>query len=191
MNQSQQIDQLDLALMALRQEFGVIIPKDCKGHNAKYATLPAILEWLEPKAFKHNLALAQGDGIKDGRITITSLVTHVPSEQYRSCQTYLMPDANANNEMMAWGGATTYHRRYQAMMLFGVFQEEDPSDNDGQSNGGGTISQKQIDLYLRLAAQAPDKAATIAKKYPDPAQIPWKAFQDVLAFMDPEKYKKQ
>ena len=40
---------------------------------------------------------------------------------------------NAASPDQAWGGSTTYHRRYSAMMAYGLFQDEDATDHDGNN----------------------------------------------------------
>lgn len=203
-NQSEQTDQLDLALLAMQQEFGVTIGKDKKGHVASYAGLPGILEWISSHAGKHGLVLRQGTLIIDGINSLESKLLHPSSKQFISCRSYLTPQENSKNEDHAWGGSTTYQRRYQAMMLLGLFCDNDVTDRDRQESPrvqevsmenapaairevfgerSEYISEKQHGFFLMKCKDSPENAQFVREKYANTKQIPWKKFQNVLNFL--------
>ena len=133
--QSPEIDQIMQALMDTHNEFGVVINKDRKGHKGTYASLPCVLESIHKMCSKHGLILTQASRIIEGNIAIEYILRHPKSGQWISCQSLLTPNAELPSSDQAWGGSSTYHRRYDAMMLLGIFAEEDPADHDGNVEG--------------------------------------------------------
>lgn len=131
MNSSESIDQLLTALMDMHNEFGVIIAKDSRGNRGTYASLPAVLESIHNRCKKYGLMLTQGSKVIDNQPGIISTLWHPKSKQWISCESLLTPSENNTSADQAWGGSSTYHRRYDAMMLLGICSEDDPTDNDG------------------------------------------------------------
>lgn len=129
--QSPEIDQLMYALMEVHKEFGVVISKDRKGHKGTYASLPCVLESIHKICSKHGLILTQASRIIDGHNALETILRHPISKQWISCQSILTANVGSQSSDQAWGGSSTYHRRYDAMMLLGIFAEDDPTDNDG------------------------------------------------------------
>lgn len=195
--QSPDIDQLMLALMEAHKEFGVVINKDRKGHKGTYASLPCVLDSIHKMCAKHGLILTQASRIIDGQTALETILRHPKSKQWISCQSLLTPNIDLPSADQAWGGSNTYHRRYDAMMLMGIFAEEDPADHDGatQSQAGGkspqVISDKQ---YALLMAKLNGDAALESKilsglKLSKLSDLAWRDFNKVLKYIEQEKNK--
>jgi len=193
--QSASIDQLMLALMELHKEHGVVIGKDRKGHKGTYASLPRILDSIHTMCSQHGLILTQASRIIDGAPALESILRHPASGQWILCQSLLTPNPEAQSYDQAWGGSSTYHRRYDAMMLLGIFSEDDPTDHDGngsaasQEKKSSRITQKQLGLllakingddYLTKKICTTLKIATLS-------DIPWKEFNKVLDYVEKVK----
>ncbi len=98
----------------------------------------------------------------------------------------------------AWGGSTTYHRRYDAMMLLGLFCSDDPTDNDGEvietkkaavvaaKSNDKYISEKQVGLLLGKTNDRPELRTRIMEKLQikDLKFIEKSKFNSILEWLD-------
>lgn len=191
--QSPSTDQIMLALMEVHQEFGVTISKDRKGHKGTYASLPCILESIHKMCSKHGLILTQASRIIEGKSALETILRHPKSAQWISCQSFLTPNEEVQSNDQAWGGSSTYHRRYDAMMLLGLFAEDDPTDHDGNisafSTKKETISQKQHALLLAKinGNEALQRKILERFKITSLTYVPWKEFNKVLNYVENAK----
>lgn len=183
---SEKIDILMGAIGEMHKEFGVTIGKDSKGHKGTYASLPKILESIHAMTSKHGLVLTQGSCIlEDGKPALRTLLVHHSSNQWISSISILTPHPEPQSFDQAWGGSSTYHRRYDAMMLLGIFAEDDETDHDGNSSGAaGCISEKQLGLLKAKLGGNKEKESLIIqrlniKRLED---LPWKEFNKVLEY---------
>lgn len=186
-NQPNKIDQLMKALFNLHREFGVTIRKDSKGHKGTYASLPCVLESLHEMCDKHDLILHQQSCILEGKNALVTTLYHVPSNQSISSVSLLTPHPEPQSYDQAWGGSSTYHRRYDAMMLMGVFADEDPTDNDGHvEEKPQSINPKQLGLLKAKLNGNKDLEGKILKtlNIADLSQVPWKRFNAILEFIE-------
>jgi len=177
-----QIDQLMKALAALHKEFGVVISKDRKGHKGTYASLPCILVAIHEMCHPHNLLLYQSSCIIEGKNCLLSVLYHTPSGQSISSVSLLTPNPDPQSHDQAWGGSSTYHRRYDAMMLLGIFSENDATDHNGDNE---CISLNQLGFLTSLLQGNKDMEATILKRcgISELNQIPRRTFNAVLEFV--------
>lgn len=191
--QSPEIDQLMEALMRVHQEFGVVINKDRKGHKGTYASLPCVLESIHKMCSKYELILTQASRIIDGHIALETILRHPKSKQWISCQSLLTPNLEVQSSDQAWGGSSTYHRRYDAMMLLGIFAEDDPTDHDGNipvtakiQKTSAVISEKQHALLLAKINGNTELMNKILAtlKITQLADVPWKEFNKVLKYVE-------
>ncbi len=197
--QSPSIDQLMLALMELHKEFGVVIGKDRKGHKGTYASLPCILESIHKMCSKHGLILTQASRIINQQAALESILRHPKSAQWISCQSLLTPNVEVQSYDQAWGGSSTYHRRYDAMMLLGIFSEDDPTDNDGNFDISKTqksrylISEKQLALLsAKINGNEELKSKILSTlKISKLSDVSWKDFNKVLQYVENSKLKKE
>jgi hypothetical protein len=193
--QSADIDQVMAALMAAHKEFGVVINKDRKGHKGTYASLPRVLESINAMCSKHGLILTQASRIIDGQLALETVLRHPKSNQWISSQSLLTPNADVQSADQAWGGSSTYHRRYDAMMLVGIFAEDDPTDHDGNietpRKNGQHINEKQLALLVaKIGSREDVKKKILATLHiAQLADIPWKEFNRVLQFVEQLKQK--
>lgn len=194
--QSPEVNHLMTALMDVHKEFGVVISKDRKGHKGTYASLPAILDSIHKMCSKHGLILTQASRIIDGQLALETILRHPASGQWISCHSLLTPHPDAQSLDQAWGGSSTYHRRYDAMMLMGIFAEDDPTDHDGHvevapkhSQQSGRINEKQLALlHAKIGNDDELKKKIIATlKVTQLADIPWKEFNRVLQYVESAK----
>lgn len=194
--QSQDIDQLMLALMDAHKEFGVVINKDRKGHKGTYASLPCVLDSIHKMCAKHGLILTQASRVINGQTALETILRHPKSKQWISCQSLLTPNIDLPSSDQAWGGSSTYHRRYDAMMLMGIFAEDDPADHDGASpqhsaSKPQAISDKQYALLMAKLKGDQELTAKIISglKIAKLSDLAWKDFNKVLNYIEQEKNK--
>lgn len=196
--QSAEIDQLTLALMQAHKEFGVVISKDRKGHKGTYASLPCVLDSIHIMCAKYGLVLTQSSRIINNQHALETILSHPQSKQWISSQSLLTPNLDLPSSDQAWGGSSTYHRRYDAMMLMGIFAEEDPADHDGENKPSASSSKKQAAIsdkqYALLMAKLGGDEALRDKlmrglKLKDLSELAWKDFNKVLRYIEQEKSK--
>ncbi|MFA6066464.1 MAG: ERF family protein [Candidatus Babeliaceae bacterium] len=193
--QSSDVNHIMLALMELHKEFGVVVSKDRKGHKGTYASLPCILESIHKMCSKHGLILTQASRIIDGKIALESILRHPKSGQWISCQSLLTPNTEVQSCDQAWGGSSTYHRRYDAMMLLGIFSEDDPTDHDGNiennkdQKNSSLINEKQYALLLAKIQgnKELERKILATLKLNKLSDIPWKEFNKVLQYVENAK----
>lgn len=162
--QSNEIKQLMAALSKahIHHPSGVIIPKESKGNRATYANLPTVMRFIHEMCHPNGLVFTQGSLVVGGVPSIFSKLTHIATGEYISCASLLTVAANPQSPDQAWGGSTTYHRRYDAMMLLGLFAEDDPEDDDGYRNANKVetktqyISQDQVSTLKALFDTHPE-----------------------------------
>ncbi len=145
---------------------------------------------------KHGLILTQASRIINGQLAIESILRHPKSAQWISCQSLLTPNAEVQSSDQAWGGSSTYHRRYDAMMLLGIFSEDDPTDNDGNisdnnrhQKNSNLINEKQHALLNAKINGNEDLKIKIltTMKIAKLSDIPWKEFNKVLQYVENAK----
>ncbi len=174
-----QTDQLMLALMEVHKEFGVVIKKDRKGNRGTYASLPCVLESIHEMCHKHGLILTQESCIYDGKNALKTILHHPTSKQQRSSVSLLTAHPEPQSYDQAWGGSSTYHRRYDAMMIMGIFADQDPTDNDGNypsqkksyaaskttsiTPSSATINQQELSILKMELKDKPELEALICK----------------------------
>jgi hypothetical protein len=189
-----------LALMEVHKEFGVIISKDRKGHKGTYASLPSVLESIHTACSKHGLILTQASCIIEGKNALLSTLHHPSSKQSISSVSLLTPHLEPQSHDQAWGGSSTYHRRYDAMMLLGVFADEDPTDHDGNYDvprttpvskpvtmvKQGCISEKQLGLLkVKLNGDEILEGAILKKLgISNLSEIPWQKFNEIIKYFE-------
>lgn len=193
--QSADIDQLMLALMDAHKEFGVVINKDRKGHKGTYASLPCVLESIHKMCSGHGLILTQASRIINGQLALETMLRHPKSKQWIASQSLLTPNVDLPSADQAWGGSNTYHRRYDAMMLMGIFAEDDPADNDGTTDNatlGKTSQAISAKQHALLMAKINGDEALKAKllgmlKISKLSDLQWRDFNKVLKYVEQVK----
>jgi len=238
--QSPEIDKLVSKIHLVQGAHGVVIGKDSKSNRNTYATLPGIISQIHSMIEPYGLVLTQGCTIVSGQNAMLTLLEDKESGQWRGCWSILTPktiqvlpeyivarmdqkqwesycreliNQDPNHQ---WGGSSTYHRRYGAMMILGVFAVDDPTDfNEGkkeiisesseQSHPARAIfgasedtiteakspfiSEKQQGLLRMKLNGSKEIADKILGRWnlTKLSDIPWRNFQDVLAFIEENK----
>lgn len=142
--------------MAMHAEFGVILEKDKKGNRGTYTSLPGVLSQIHHMTKKHGLVLHQEAFYHVGGTGLKTILTHTESGESICSQSILTPTPNSPSADQAYGSSMTYHRRYDAMALLGLFCSDDPSDHDGwadhevpsQAQNSSMINEKQVGLLV-------------------------------------------
>lgn len=227
-SQSEGVYTLMGKLLEMHKEHGVVIGKDSKSNRSTYATLPGVLSQIQKMLTPYGLILTQGTDSDFDSGRIYTMLEHPESGEWRRIcsrltpkQIPLLPDYMINkmdqgqwtsycnallnhNSDQAWGGSTTYHRRYDAMMVCGLVSADDPTDfNEGHNDvipenkvantmnimNSDVISEKQCGLLrvkLNGDKELADKILTkwqVSKL----SDISWRKFNDVLAFIEESK----
>jgi len=233
-SQSDSVENLTKALLEVHKQHGVVIGKDSKSFRNTYATLPGILTQIKDMIAPHGLILTQGSEAEYGGSAIYTLLEHVESGEYRKTISKLFPKElpvlpdyiinkmdqgqwNAyckalidHNPDQAWGSSTTYHRRYDAMMICGFFSVDDPTDfNEGSkeiledrpstiqrtmniidpaSSSSSNISDKQLALlHMKLKSNPGLEQSILAQqKIKSLSDIPRSNFNAILALFGPQ-----
>lgn len=129
---SGQINELAAALAKAQEEMKN--PKNSATNpffKSKYATLGDTLDLMRPVLGKHGLSFLQPVGLKDGYVTVKTILMHSSGQWLESDSITLpvMGDRGVNPAQAA-GICMTYGRRYSLSALIGVAGEE---DNDGNT----------------------------------------------------------
>jgi hypothetical protein len=184
---SPEIDQLMTAIAQMHKEHGVIINRDSKGHKSTYASLPRVLETIHKMCSGHGLVLTQYSCRVESQHAVETLLYHTPSKQWISSVSLLTLHPEPQSYDQAWGGSSTYHRRYDAMMLLGLFSEDDDTDNDGEQSGhNGNLSVKQMGLLRYKLQGNKEKEQIIMQRLGITRleDIPWKKFNEVIEYLN-------
>jgi hypothetical protein len=174
------------ALMNMHAEFGVILEKDKKGNRGTYTSLPGVLSQIHHMTKKHGLILIQIPSNFDGVQRLLTELFHPESGESIECSSILTPTPNAPSPDQAYGSSLTYHRRYDAMALLGLFCDEDPSDHDGWKDhevaqpGSSVINDKQVGLLKFKLMGKDDIKAKIVNKYGSLEQVPANMMNAIL-----------
>ena len=90
-------------------------------YSYKYASLGAILDHVRPVLAKHGLSIAQNVEIQEGRVEVTTLLTHA-SGGWLSFGPIAGPTGNTWQTL---GSGITYGRRYALTAALGIAAEDD------------------------------------------------------------------
>lgn len=116
------------ALAEFQQEVPAI-NKDAKGYGYKYASLPFIIEKINPVLKKTGLGFTQL--VEDN--SIKTILFHVESGEKLESLTTIPQGVNLKgmNEFQVLGSAITYIRRYALSSILGLVTDED-TDASGE-----------------------------------------------------------
>jgi hypothetical protein len=210
--QSPEIDKIMDAIAACHDKHGVTIEKDAKGaRNATYAKLDNILFEIHKRCSEFKLTLIQRKLIsEDNKEALESMLFHRESKQWLKSLSLIHTNPQAQSPDQVWGGSDTYHRRYDAMGLLGLCSSDDPADHDGwkdhapQSSqephaaralfGQSEVVEEKKSPYISEKQQGflkvqlngnKELAVKILAKWniSKLSDIPWRQFNDVLAFV--------
>lgn len=217
-SQSDSVENLTKALLEVHKQNGIVIDKDKEAFGKrKYASLPAILNKIKDMISSHGLILTQGSEAEYGGSAIFTLLEHPESGEYRKTLSKLSPkelpilpdyiinkmDQNQWNSYckalidynpdQAWGSSTTYHRRYDAMMICGFTSADDPTDfNEGHKEILSDNSVITVDQAAHLLMLANGNTSRFTKifefnKITDISQLPASQYDRVIGFLTKPK----
>lgn len=129
-----------------------IINKKGKSHQAKYALWEDIVSDITPVTAKHGFALSFRTLVKDGKITVTGILSHRDGHTEDTSLELPADTTGSKNAIQAIGSTTSYGKRYTACALLNVVARGE--DNDGQSAADTTpVSGKQAEELMRLVTE--------------------------------------
>lgn len=134
------------ALSSFQAECPVIL-KEVKGHNYKFADLPAIYEVINPLLMKNNLAIFQPLTNLEGKPAIKTIVVHtisgetmedvhpLPETTFTEIETtkgkrMVVAGFEQMSKPQAQGSIITYFRRYCLSSVLGLITDKDTDGAD-------------------------------------------------------------
>ena len=150
--QSESIASLAKSLVAFHSEMGTIKKgSDNPFYKSKYASLPDILEAVDPVLVKHKLAIVQLPAGENGLLT---MLTH-ESGEYIGAISKMEPvkkeykdskgvgTGNWYTDPQSLGSAITYQRRYSLGAVLSLNIDEDDDGNAASMPVGRTVTHTQ------------------------------------------------
>lgn len=134
-------------------------------YTFSYSTLSSVWEVIRGPLSRNGLAVVQPVVIREGSVTVTTLLVHASGERIHCDVT--MPVAEKTPQ--GYGSAITYARRYGLSTMVGVASDE---DDDGAEAAGHTSTPQprhQAPQQSRVAAVAQKVAAKASPPTPGPA----------------------
>lgn len=123
MEYSNEIDKLAPALVAIQEEMTVV--KNAEGvHNAKYATLGAILLTIRPALKENGLTVFQTMRTDDKVVECTTMILHESGQWMKSLATVTAGGLSPQ----LFGGAISYVRRYGISAALSIATPDDDDD---------------------------------------------------------------
>lgn len=122
----------------------LVMVKDSKGYNYKYADLTALLGALRPLLAKNKLGVSQSVVVREemSRWVQTMSICLETGDTFVSFVELVPIDSGKMNKAQAYGASLTYFRRYGMAMHFNVSADEDP---DAAVLPGATPTEKTYD----------------------------------------------
>jgi hypothetical protein len=155
------------ALAAFQQEVPAI-HKGSKGYGYSYASLPEILEVINPLLKFHGLGFTQ---LLDDEF-LTTIIFHCQSGESIKSRVHIPQGVNLKgmNDFQVMGSAITYYRRYSLSAAFGLITDVD-NDGAGQQQGTATKRPEQKTRLDNLTPPLSSAIAAYAVKGFEPDQI--------------------
>lgn len=157
METSPEINELATALSKAQSEI-TNTSKDATNpfYKSKYSTLAEVLTVVRMAFTPHGLAVMQHPSIEDGKVTVTTIITHSSGQWAKSSIS-----AAAGKNIQESGSAITYCRRYALSAIAGVSQEDDDGE-DAKKNGVPPKQEKQEPPKTTAAIDPKAKPMTLA-----------------------------
>ena len=127
METSQSIAEITKALCKAKLSFKPILKTSTNPFfKSKYAPLENVFDATNKALSDNGIVLTQFDEYRDGRVAVTTMLSHVSGEWVRGT-TELTPVKGTPQD---YGSAFTYARRYSAESILGVATEDDDDGNE-------------------------------------------------------------
>ena len=139
MEQSEEVDQLEKALIAFQDESGFVkATKENPFLKNKYADYNTIVSQCRPKLAEQGLIVKQLLVHVEGKAAVYTRLKHPVSKQWMSGIT---PLAHKDNDPQSQGSAITYMKRYAYVAILDLLVD---ADDDGNfANGVGEKADKK------------------------------------------------
>ena len=106
------------------------VSQDSQGYGYNYASLPAIIETIDPFLEKHNLLISQLPHSLGSNVGVLTILIHGKSGEWiRKAFTVPLPLVKGTNSAQAAGSAITYCRRYAIASILGLIVDPDLDAN--------------------------------------------------------------
>jgi len=194
--QSDEIDQLMIALMKAKQESGRF-EADGKSKFKPYVTINEIRDKTEEAFENNNIIITQDGTIIDGKSVLVTLIYHTKSKQWKRSYVILDIEENPPNLQWAIGAAKSYARRYELYGLLGFLGEDnDPEsasalenkqqDYNPKENNSNVISDKQLALLKVKLKGNQERERKICEYYKikELRDLSWKFMKEVLTQLE-------
>ena len=150
MTHSDTMQKVVAAISAVQAAVGGVTKNASNPHfGNKYTDLNGFLHALAGPLREHGLVVIQAPGLRDGWVTLETLIAHESGEWIRSEAGSPMPKADPQGA----GSAITYLRRYSLASLFSLPQEDD--DGNAGSNHTATAPRQAAPRQASHAAPSP------------------------------------
>ena len=113
--------------------------------KSRYSSLAEVLNVVRPAFSINGLAIMQHPSVEDGKVTVTTLISHSSGQWIKSSIT-----APAGINIQASGSAITYCRRYALSAIAGVAQEDDDGESAKKADTG-VLKKQTTQQKLNLA----------------------------------------
>lgn len=117
------------------------------GRGSKYISLDGLMPIILPLLNAENILLSQAPSNIDGEPALTTILTHVPSEDTVS---YTMPLILDKNTAQGQGSAITYAKRYSILGILALVAD---TDDDGNK-----ASEKEVEVVNRRSTRTTRKS---------------------------------
>lgn len=158
MKTSENINELSGALAKAQGEITNVKFDSTNPHfKSEFATLQAALNVIRPIFSKHQLAIVQGTAIAEDAILMRTRLVH-SSGQWIEIEAPLIME---KNNMQGMGSAMTYARRYQALAIAGIEDEDDDGNKASENNKPKTGSLPTENGPIKPIAKGKGKADVV------------------------------
>jgi len=159
------------ALLKVQQELDPV-KKGKKGHNNKYADLPAVLDEAISTCNRHGIVVLQPiqPASRENHARVETILLHADSgEMITGAAEVPWRSESRMNDAQSYGSAVTYARRYSLVSALGISTEDD----DGQSahsrpKGEPSVPSKPQLTIEEKTAMAVNQAKALVEYKPGP-----------------------
>lgn len=107
------------------------IKKSKIGQRHRYEGMQDVIDAVKKQLANNGLSFFQHEKISEnGKTILVTKILHASGEWIEG-QCFIFPEKETHQ---AYGSALTYHKRYSAKALLGLSEEDDPTEDDGESN---------------------------------------------------------
>jgi hypothetical protein len=139
-------------------------------YSYAYVDLAGALRHARPILARHGLAVTQWPAVNDGRLRMTTLISHASGQWITGDLEVTIPPAERMNPVQAIGSVISYARRYAYLAATGL-----AADDDDGSAGAAPTARREAAPDPKPKPQAPSRSTptpTKGPQAPDPAPPP-------------------